>query len=261
MLVPPTERGGVRVPDGRHRQLRRRLLTGCNMPAGDLFPFGTTTVELRRAGPGAAAAQHGELRLHGDRDGHHRPTITCPAHQHASAPGAARPGDPGNGDGVDICAPLSSLTTHGTGSFPRGTTPLTYTATDHGISRRAAPAPHGRGHHDSDHLVPGQHHGRVHRQLLGVRDPGPAAARLCAQLTITDAASGELPDGHDHASYTATDEVDPQRAARAPSWCRTPRTPTITCPAPIVAECQGTFAARVSCPARRPAPDIAPAWS
>jgi len=174
------------------------------------------------------------------------PSITCPAPTVAECTGPRQATvDPGRALASDSCTP-PAVTQPGAGTFPLGTTPVTYTASDSSANRascettvtvRDTTAPSIQCPAPTVAECTGNGQASV--------DPGSASAQdVCTSATVNHPGAASFALGQTSVPYTATDEAGNQASCATSVTVQDTTPPTVTCPAPIVAECaspQGAF--------------------
>jgi len=186
------------------------------------------------------------------------PVITCPAPITAEATGNESAFVvPGSATAFDIAGPVT-ITGPAAGSYPLGTTTVTYSATDQSGNRSSCsssiavvdttppsitcPAPitaEATGN-ESAFVVPGS----------------ATAFDIAGPVTITGPAAGSYPLGTTTVTYSATDQSGNRSSCSSSIAVVDTTPPSITCPAPITAEAT-SFAGAVVAPGAASASDIA----
>ena len=223
-------------------------LNGCDRPQSDWFPFGTNSVSCSARDQALPFPNAGECSFSVAVVDTTNPTISCPAAISTECTGSrSATVTPGAATGSDICAPLSSLTTHNTGSFPRGTTSLTYTAIDH-VSLQASCSSTVTVVDTKPPTIscPVTKTAECTGSSSALVTPDPATATdVCAGVTIDQADPATFPMGSSTIGYSVKDEVDLSASCTSSIVVQDTTPPEITCPATIVAECQGNRHATV----------------
>ncbi len=174
------------------------------------------------------------------------PSIACPAPTVAECTGPRQATvDPGLASASDSCTP-PTVTQPGAGTFPLGTTPVIFTASDSSANRascettvtvRDTTAPSIQCPAPTVAECTGNGQASV--------DPGNASARdICTSATVSHPGAASFALGQTSVQYTATDEAGNQGSCATTVTVRDTTPPSIACPAPIVTECaspQGTF--------------------
>jgi len=174
------------------------------------------------------------------------PSIACPAPTVAECTGPRQATvDPGLASASDSCTP-PTVTQPGAGTFPLGTTPVIYTASDSSANRascetsvtvRDTTAPSIQCPAPTVAECTGNGQASV--------DPGSATAQdICTSATVTHPGAASFALGQTSVPYTASDEAGNQASCATSVTVQDTTPPSIACPAPIVAECaspQGTF--------------------
>ena len=174
------------------------------------------------------------------------PSIACPAPTVAECTGPRQATvDPGLASASDSCTP-PTVTQPGAGTFPLGTTPVTYTASDASanhascettVTVRDTTAPRIQCPAPTVAECTGNGQASV--------DPGNASAQdVCTSATVSHPGAASFALGQTSVPYTATDEAGNQASCATSVTVQDTTPPSIQCPAPIVAECaslQGAF--------------------
>ncbi len=185
------------------------------------------------------------------------PSIACPAPTVAECTGPRQATvDPGLASASDSCTP-PTVTQPGAGTFPLGTTPVTYTASDSSanhascettVTVRDTTAPSIQCPAPKVAECTGNGHASV--------DPGNASAQdVCTSATVNHPGPASFALGQTSVQYTATDEAGNQASCATSVTVRDTTAPSIQCPAPKVAECTGNGHASVD-PGSASAQDI-----
>ena len=223
-------------------------LTGCDRPASDWFPFGTNSFECHVRDQALPEPKTGDCTVSVTVVDTTNPTISCPAAISTECTGSrSATVTPGTATGSDICAPLSSLTTHATTSFPRGTTSLTYTATDH-VSLQTSCSSTVTVVDTKPPTIscPVTKTAECTGSSSALVTPDPATAMdVCAGVTIDQADPATFPMGSSTIGYSVKDEVDLSANCTSSIVVQDTTPPEITCPATIVAECRANRHATV----------------
>ncbi|WP_428263943.1 HYR domain-containing protein [Haliangium sp.] len=175
------------------------------------------------------------------------PTITCPAASVAECTGSEQAVvDPGEAQAADGCSD-TTVTTPGAGSYPLGSTPVVYTASDGvgnttscnttvTVSDTTAPVISCPAPSIAECTGNGQ----------AVVDPGLAqASDICSDTTVTVPGASSFPLGSSQVGYTASDSSGNESSCTTSVTVQDTTAPIIICPAPIVVECTGEAGAPV----------------
>src|SRR5712691_9427075 len=224
-------------------------------PAAGSYPLGTTTVTYSATDQSGNRSSCSSSIAVVDTT---PPSITCPAPITAEATGNESAFVvPGSATAFDIAGPVT-ITGPAAGSYPLGTTTVTYSATDQSGNRSSCsssiavvdttppsitcPAPitaEATGN-ESAFVVPGS----------------ATAFDIAGPVTITGPAAGSYPLGTTTVTYSATDQSGNRSSCSSSIAVVDTTPPSITCPAPITAEAT-SFAGAVVAPGAASASDIA----
>src|SRR5229473_2560718 len=213
-------------------------------PAAGSYPLGTTTVTYSATDQSGNRSSCSSSIAVVDTT---PPSITCPAPITAEATGNESAFVvPGSATAFDIAGPVT-ITGPAAGSYPLGTTTVTYSATDQSGNRSSCsssiavvdttppsitcPAPitaEATGN-ESAFVVPGS----------------ATAFDIAGPVTITGPAAGSYPLGTTTVTYSATDQSGNRSSCSSSIAVVDTTPPSITCPAPITAEATGNESAFV----------------
>lgn len=209
------------------------------------FPLGTTSISFTatdRVGLTATCSSSVTVR---DTT---PPTLACPAPVVAECTANRQATvNPGVAQVSDVCGGASA-TGPGAGSYPLGTTPVTFTARDEaGNGASCASSVTVRDSTPPSITCPAPVVAECTGNGQAEVAPGAAqVAEACTSATVNAPASGRFPLGTTSVAYTATDEAGNAAACSSFVTVRDTLPPSITCPAPIVAECTGNGGAQVT---------------
>jgi Nidogen-like/HYR domain len=223
-------------------------LIACTQSPGPVFGIGATPVTLSctdRAGltgrcTGVVTIQ--DLTA---------PVITCPAGQTGECVAGAATLDVPNATAGDLCSSVTITGPAGTGSFPLGTSSLTFSAADDSGNTASCttsvtvvdttrptltcPAPI-TAECTGDHAAQ-------------VDVPSATASDACSSVALTGAAGpSSFPTGTTTIGFTAADTSGNTATCASEVTVADTTAPAITCAAPVVAECTGNSSATVDVP-------------
>ena len=177
------------------------------------------------------------------------PTIQCPANVEGvecTGNGSAS-ANPGTATATDMCAGVN-VASPPAGDFPRGLTTVTHVATD-AVGNTASCTNTVTVVDTTPPIItcPDATIAECTGNSSAVVDPVPATdgSDICDTITFNDPPSATYSMGATAVTYTATDQVGLTASCTSNVVVRDTTPPEITCPATIVAECQGNRHATV----------------
>jgi cysteine-rich repeat protein len=207
-------------------------------PSAGSFPVGTTSVTFSasdEAGNSAVCTRTVTVRDSTP------PSISCPEPVVAECTDNRQaPVDPGTAQASDVCGG-ASVSDLGLASYPLGTTPVTFTATDDaGLQATCTSAVTVRDTTAPSISCPAPTVAECTGDRGAQVTPGAAqAADRCTSATVEGPGGGFFPLGTTQVAYSARDESGNAATCTSAVTVRDTTAPSLTCPAPVVAECSG----------------------
>lgn len=237
--------GGARVDPAPAEATEGCTTAAVNDPPSALYPLGTSQVAYTATDEAGNAATCSSAITVKDTL---PPSLVCPAPVVAECTANRQATvNPGVAQVSDVCGGASA-TGPGTGSYSLGTTPVTFTARDEaGNQATCASAVTVRDTTAPSISCPvpvvAECTGNARAEVsLGAAQ----VAEACTSATVESPASGSYPLGTTQVAYTARDEAGNAAACTSAVTVRDTLAPSISCPAPIVAECTGNGGAHVT---------------
>ena len=214
-------------------------------PAAGSYPLGTTSVTYTAHDTSGNATSCSSTISVVDTTA---PTLACPSPIVTECTGAKSAGVvPGAALASDACS-SPTITGPAAGSYPLGTTPVSYTARD--VSGNATSCSSSISVVDTTApslACPAPITAECTGNEAANVTPGSAlGSDVCSNVTITGPAAGSYPLGTTTVAYTASDESLNATACSSSISVVDTTAPSITCPDAIVAECTGNGAANVT---------------
>jgi hypothetical protein len=237
--------GGAQVDPSPAQAADGCTTAAVNDPPSALYPLGTSQVAYTAHDEaGNAATCTSAITVKDTLP----PSLLCPAPVVAECTANRQATvNPGTAQVSDVCGGASA-TGPGMGSYPLGTTPVTFSATDEaGNQASCASAVTVRDTTAPSITCPAPLVAECTGNGQAQVAPGAAqVAEACTSATVDGPAPGSYPLGTTQVAYTARDEAGNAAACSSAITVRDTLAPSITCPAPIVAECTGNGGAQVT---------------
>jgi hypothetical protein len=213
-------------------------------PAPASYPLGTTTVAQTATDEAGLQASCTTSVTVADTTA---PSISCPAPASAECTGNHSAFvDPGTAIAADVCGDVS-VQGPGAGVYPLGTTSAAYVATDAlGLQSSCASAVTVVDTTAPSISCPAPVTAECTGNHSASVDVAPASASdVCGDVTTSDPAEQSYPLGTTTVSETATDDSGQTATCTTEVTIVDTTAPSISCPAPVVAECTGNRSATV----------------
>jgi hypothetical protein len=237
--------GGAQVDPAPAQAADGCTTAAVNDPPSALYPLGTSQVAYTAQDEaGNAATCTSAITVKDTLP----PSLLCPAPVVAECTANRQATvNPGTAQVSDVCGGASA-TGPGMGSYPLGTTPVTFSATDEaGNQASCASAVTVRDTTAPSITCPAPLVAECTGNGQAQVAPGAAqVSEACTSATVNQPAPGSYPLGTTQVAYTARDEAGNAAACSSAITVRDTLAPSITCPAPIVAECTGNGGAQVT---------------
>ena len=220
------------------------VTTGCTADSGDRFPLGDSTLSCTATDTTGNQGDCDSIIRVEDTTA---PTITCPDDITAECTGeSSAPVTPGAASGDDVCGDVS-VSSHDPGSFPLGTAPLTYTATD-GVGLTASCMSNivVEDSTPPSILCPAPATIECTGNQSAPFTPAPASATdICAGVTVSNPAAGSFGLGTTALNYSAIDEVGLTASCTSTVTVVDTTKPSVVEPSPTTASADGGCLAAV----------------
>jgi hypothetical protein len=184
------------------------------------------------------------------------PVIACPAPAPVECTGSrSAQVDPGVAQAADACSSVD-VAGPSTGSFPVGTTPVVFTATDRAGLRASCTAPVTVVDTTPPTVTcPAPVVAECTGGESAEVDPGKAVASdTCGTVRVDQPGSSAFPVGTSPVTYAAVDEAGLVAVCQTSVTVQDTTPPTIACPVPVLVECRSARTA-VASPGRATASD------
>jgi cysteine-rich repeat protein len=207
-----------------------------NVPASGQRPLGISTLTYTASDPSGNNASCSTQVTVLDTI---PPAVTCPPPAVAECTGAGQAAvNPGTGSASDSCT-TASVSSPGTGTYPLGTTGVTYTATDlSGNQNTCQTTVTVRDTTAPSVMCPAPKVAECVANGHATVDPGHATATdSCTIVAVSDPGPGSYGLGTTPVVFTATDSSGNQASCDTSVTVNDTTAPGLACPAPMVAEC------------------------
>jgi hypothetical protein len=208
------------------------------------FPLGTTSIDFTATDlVGHTATCSSSVTVRDTTP----PSLACPAPVVAECTGEHQASvNPGTATASELCS-SASVQGPGAGSFPVGTTQVTFSATDEaGNAATCTSAVTVRDTTPPSIACPEAVSAECSSNRQASVDLGAAqASDVCGSASASDPGPTSYPLGTTEVTLTAQDDAGNTAVCTSAVTVRDTTPPSIACPAPVVAECSGVEGTRV----------------